>query len=151
MKIKLEKFSYKKHFFKFLFGMFKFRILKSLGFFKRRFITNLFQWIFLNCKNEAYNFAIISNNKIVGGIQLAKKFKGEYYVGVFVFKKYWNKGIATQATKRILIYAEKKKIKKVLAINDSYNVASTKIVKRLGFKKTRENKKRELFWEKKLK
>jgi len=150
MKIRLEKFKYKKHFFKYLFGVMNFKILKRMGVFEKKFFKRVIKHIFSKNRLKAYNYVIMVDNKIVGGIQLGELSKRNWFIGMNIFKKHWRKGIATSAIKKLFIIAKKKGIKKINAEIFHYNTFSMKLVKKLGFRKVGEDKK-DTFWEKKLK
>ena len=103
-------------------------------------------------RKNTYKFAILADGKFAGGIVLEKpnKDKTSYEVGYFVARNYWNKGVASEAVKKIVRLAfEKLNIKKVWAETDIDNPASGKVLKKAGFKlKKRDKKKKELKWEK---
>ncbi len=149
MKIEIKKYE-KKYFLKYIFNLLSFDTLKKMGIFKKRFIEGFIKWIFFGKRKESYLFMVILDGKIVGGIDLTQIFRKTFNVGIFIFKKYRNVGIAKDAIRKVFAFAKKKGVKKITGINDFDNLASIKLVKRLGYKKIKENGK-EIFWEKKLK
>jgi len=107
---------------------------------------------FRNPKN--YSFEILANKEFVGSVNIieSEDIKG-YEIGYFVIKKFRNKGIASESIKKLLNFASKElKLKKVYAITGVDNPASTKVLEKNKFKKTKtHNKYKEATWEKKLK
>ena len=119
------------------------------------FSQSFFKYIYQGVKNifagnRLYKFAILVNKKLAGSVGLFK-IKKDYELGYFVLKEFRNKGVATQASKKVLDFAFKKlKLKKVIAITDINAKFSEKILRKLRFKKMRENKKeKEFIWERK--
>ncbi len=139
-----------RHFPRFFFGLLNFRILRSAGVFRKKFIKNFIKLIFKKSDKKMWKFIIFVNEKIVGGMDLIKISDGVFRIGIIIFKKYWNMGIATKAIKKLSVIAKKKGAKKISGINDKNNLASINLAQKLGCEKIRETKK-EIFWEKKLK
>jgi ribosomal-protein-alanine N-acetyltransferase len=55
-------------------------------------------------------------------------------VGFWIFPQYWNKGIATEALKAVIDYCQKQKnIHRLEAFVEEGNVASMKVLDKLGF------------------
>jgi len=100
-------------------------------------------------KNRDYKFAILADGKFAGSAALSYTKEG-YEIGYFVLKKYRGKGIATKAARDVLNFGFKElRLRKVLALTDTDNKSSNKILAKTGFKKIRENKKeREFLWKK---
>ncbi|NCO18017.1 GNAT family N-acetyltransferase [Candidatus Pacearchaeota archaeon] len=151
MKIKIKLYD-KKYFLKYIYNLLNFKTLKSMGIFNKRFVNNFFKNIFLRKKDkkESYLFMILSDGKIVGGLDLTQLSGRNFNVGAFIFKEYRNQGIAEKAIRKLFVFAKKKKVKKISGINDLNNLASIKLVIKLGYKKIKEEK-GEIFWEKILK
>ena len=107
-----------------------------------------------NKKDNYYEFAIIEDNKWAGMIVLEKpsKDKKTFTLGYALGRKYWNKGITTQAIKQICDFGfNKLKLNKIIADNDEDNPASGRVLEKNGFKFIRKEKKRNtnvIFWEK---
>jgi RimJ/RimL family protein N-acetyltransferase len=91
-----------------------------------------------SCSNkDSYEFAIISEDKLVGTIVLENPNSNKkiFEVGYVIAKPYWGKGIATKALKEILKYAfNKLKLKKVWAGIISNNPASGRVLEKAGFR-----------------
>lgn len=147
-KVELKKYE-SKYFFKFVFYNLGLNHMKRLGIFKKKFIRGFIRRFIFRKKKESYLFMVLSDGKIVGGLDLTQISGRTFNIGGSIFKKYRNKGIAKKAIKKLFIFAKKKGAKKIIGISDKDNFASIKLVKRLGYKKVRENKK-EIFWEKVL-
>lgn len=103
-------------------------------------------------REKNYKFAILINKKFAGSIALYKE-NEDYELGYFILRNFRGRGIATKASKKILNFGFKQlKLNKIIANTDLDNKASQKILKKLGFKIIKENKKeKELLWEKKSK
>ena len=149
MKIELKKYE-RKYFFKFVFHNLNFKTLKKLGVFRKRFIASLIKRFIFGIKKESYLFMILVDGKIVGGLDLTQLSGRTFNIRASIFRKYRNMGIATKAIRKLFIFAKKKGVKKITGTNDKNNLASIKLVQKLGYKKVKENKK-EIFWEKRLK
>ncbi|MDD5699925.1 MAG: GNAT family N-acetyltransferase [Candidatus Nanoarchaeia archaeon] len=95
-------------------------------------------------RKDSYKFAILANGQFAGGIVLENpnKDKDSYEIGCFVAREYWNKGIATKATKKMLDFGfNKLKLNKIWAGVDINNPASSRVLEKLGFKLRKTNKK----------
>jgi len=146
MKIELKPHK-RKHFFKFVFNMLNFKLLRNLGYLSFK------NWIKIikNRKSESHSFIILMNKKIVGGTSLVKDIETKnWIIGIFLFKKYQGKGISAKASKLLGQFAKKKKIKKFYAETFVWNKEVIGLLKKLRFKETNRNKK-DIFWEKELK
>lgn len=89
-------------------------------------------------KNIEYNYTIIFDENIVGGcgikINQNRKFIGE--IGYFVDEKYWGKGIAAQAVKKLeKLGFQKLKLKRIEIIMDIRHKASEKVAIKRRYKK----------------
>jgi len=89
-------------------------------------------------KKIEYNFTILYDEKIVGGIGLkmhpSRKFIGE--IGYFLDENYWGKGITLKALKLVEKFAFKKiKVRRIEIIMNPKNIASEKIAIKAGYKK----------------
>lgn len=116
-----------------------------------------------NKKGDYYEFAIIVNKDFVGSVVLEKPSKDKkiFTLGYVVGRKYWGKGIATGAVKKIIQFGVNKlKLKKIVADNDEDNPSSARVLEKNGFsfiKKIRKKRGKTgkkinvLYWEKKLK
>ncbi|MBS3084640.1 GNAT family N-acetyltransferase [Candidatus Pacearchaeota archaeon] len=147
MKIKLERYNKRKDLIKVLPEFINYKIISNLGYFK----FNTWKRILKNRKSKQIIFDIFTESNFVGLVALVyEKQYRSWSITYFIFKKYWNKGIATLATKEVLKYAFKNKIKKIHAETRTDNFGSIRVLEKNKFKKIKENK-REIFWEKKLK
>jgi [ribosomal protein S5]-alanine N-acetyltransferase len=103
---------------------------------------------------KAYAFTILAEGKIAGQIFLEEPSsdKKGYTVGFFVGKKFWNKGIATNAIKEVVRFGfGELNLDKIVGDNDEDNPASGRAMEKAGFKlnETKKNKKGVdvLYWE----
>lgn len=87
---------------------------------------------------DSYAFTILADGKIAGSIILENpsKDKKRYDLGAFVGKKFWNKGVATEAIKQMVKFGfNKLKLYRIQADNDSDNPGSGRALEKAGFKK----------------
>jgi [ribosomal protein S5]-alanine N-acetyltransferase len=94
----------------------------------------------LNKKGDYYEFAIIFNKKFVGTVVLENpsKNKKTFTLGYALGSKYWNKGITTEAAKKMIKFGfNKLKLKKIKSDHDSDNPASGRVLEKAGFKKVK--------------
>ena len=91
-----------------------------------------------NSSND-YLFGIFVEKNHIGNIKLSLKNKKNtaqlgYIIGV---KKYQNKGLASKAINKILMYGfKKKKLKKIMANSEEKNFASIRVLEKNGFRRT---------------
>ncbi len=149
MKIELRRFN--------LIDYFRFLLLTLDKNYSKEFSKSFFGYIIGGIKNlfninKFYKFAILFNSKFAGSIALYKTEK-DYELGYFILREFRGKGVATKAGKKILKFGfGKLKLNKIIANTDWDNKASQKILKKLGFKVIRKDKKeKEFLWEKRLK
>ena len=88
-------------------------------------------------KGTQYVFAIEVNGEFIGLVDLHsvdhRNKKAE--VGAWIGRKYWGKGYGTEALKQILKLAfDKLKLHKVTGIAFEWNIASRRIMEKVGFK-----------------
>ena len=86
---------------------------------------------------DNYNFAIIQKpNNIIGGISLNFDVAaGEENARVWLAKKWWGNGYATEACSAMInLCFKNQKYKKIIAGYYQFNKASKKLHKKLGFK-----------------
>lgn len=84
-----------------------------------------------------YEFAILYKDQQIGAVSiyLNENLSGE--LGWIINKEYWKQGIAYEASKALLDYAIKElKIKHFIAHCDAENIASYKIMEKLGMSRT---------------
>jgi len=98
------------------------------------------KWLIGNVKrqndNTGWNYTIIFNNKIVGGlgvkINYHRKYIGE--IGYFIDEKYWGKGIASRAVKLVEdICFKKLKLMRIEILMQPANKASEKVAIKNGY------------------
>ena len=112
MKIELKPYK-RRYFFKFVFGIMDFKALKNLGFFNGNILLLILKkHLFL--KKKSFRLMIYRGKNVLGGISVVNESKRIYRFGLFVFKKYRNKGVGTQAVKELLRCAKKKNWKRFL-------------------------------------
>jgi len=86
---------------------------------------------------KSFSFTILADGEIAGSIILENpsKDKGRYDLGFFVGRKFWGKGIATEAIKQIVKFGfQKLELYRIQADNDSDNPASGRAMEKAGFK-----------------
>ncbi len=86
---------------------------------------------------KAFSFTIVADDKIAGSIILENpsKDKGRYDLGFFVGRKFWGKGIATEAIKQaVKLGFQNLKLYRIQADNDSDNPASGRAMEKAGFR-----------------
>ncbi|MCX6708930.1 MAG: GNAT family N-acetyltransferase [Candidatus Woesearchaeota archaeon] len=87
-------------------------------------------------KKEAYNFVITRKEKIIGSIALMIKNEGIAELGYWIAKPYWGEGYATEASKLVIKEGFKKlKLHKIYAHHIKENLASGRVMQKLGMKK----------------
>ena len=135
-----------KSLFKIVLEMLNYKDIKNLGYFKRGTWKSIFQ----NRKNKKYLFKIILNNKFVGWVALTYEHKEKSWnVAYMVFKKYRGNKIATLATKKLLIFAKKKKLKHIHTKTNNKNISSIMVLEKNGFIQNRKIDDK-IYWERKL-
>ncbi len=86
---------------------------------------------------NGYAFIILADGEMAGSIILENPSKdnGRYDVGFFIGRKFWGKGIATEAIKQTVKFAfQKLNMYRIQGDNDSDNPASGRAMKKAGFK-----------------
>jgi len=90
--------------------------------------------------DTVYNwvFVLKETGELIGsGGLIYNKEKAMYELGYNIMKKYWNLGITTEASKIIIEFAkEQLGLSKIFCCHAKENVASGKIISKLGFKYT---------------
>ncbi len=86
-------------------------------------------------KKSYITFAIDINGDVLGGSSLMNIDGHKAELGYWLAKKYWNKGITTQAVKRITQFGfSKLKLKRIYATVFSPNKASARVLEKTGYK-----------------
>lgn len=92
-----------------------------------------------NKKRENYELGIEYSGKIIGMVMLGmvNKSQGTCFLHYDLNRKYWRKGFGYEATSAILNYAFKNlNLKKIESNPFADNLASRKLLEKLGFKKS---------------
>ena len=82
-----------------------------------------------------WGFMLKENQRLIGsgGLIYSQQYQ-MYEIGYALTRDFWGKGLTTEAAKRIVEYAKDElKIKRLFATHAIDNVASGKIIKRIGF------------------
>lgn len=84
-------------------------------------------------KPSVREYVMLHNSSIIGGIGLETIDESTFEIGWVVSKDYRNKGFTTEAGNALIGYAfDKLSAKKVIAHCDTRNIASEKVMKKLG-------------------
>ena len=83
---------------------------------------------------DCYRFAIVlkENNKLIGGIDVVDYENGIPEIGYCLSKKYWGRGIMTEACKCLLKHLFEKGFKEVMIAAEVENIASNKVIQKCG-------------------
>ena len=99
--------------------------------------------VFQDYKKYGYGrLAVIykPNNKLIGftGIKYLPETGGESDLGYRFLPEYWGKGIATESSKMSLKYGfEVLNLEKIIGFTEIENIASTTVLKKMGFRITK--------------
>jgi len=76
------------------------------------------------------------SDKFIGWFMLKKyKYSDDQELGYRLMKKYWNRGYATEMSLKLIEYSFlKKNLSKIVAITHPENIASQKVLKKIGMK-----------------
>lgn len=85
---------------------------------------------------RAFPFAIEKDGELVGCVGLDAQDEGQAYeIGYWVGEPYWNKGIATEAARALVVHAfEKSPVERLTAGHLVENHASGSVLTKLGFR-----------------
>lgn len=107
-------------------------------------IDDTLEWI--NAEIELVNsdtvynwvFVLKETNELIGsGGLVYNKEKSMYELGYNIMKKYWNLGITTEASAKIIEFAKERLVlSKIYCCHAKDNIASGKVIAKLGFKYT---------------
>lgn len=106
------------------------------------------QWIMMeqeNCKKDNYfdwGIELKETGKLIGsmGAHYVPELD-RYEIGYAIAKKYWGKGLVTEATKSMLNYlVNEKEIKRFVASHAKQNPASGAVMQKVGFKYIKDEK-----------
>jgi RimJ/RimL family protein N-acetyltransferase len=83
-----------------------------------------------------YGFTILADNEIVGDMDLGDptECKTTYEVGYAIGRPFWNKGICTEALRKLVRFAfDELNIRKIRCDTDAGNPASVRVLRKIGF------------------
>ena len=97
-------------------------------------------WIENYYKSDFYQWAIIlkENNQAIGSISVVKNDDSieMVHIGYCISKKYWNKGITSEAFERIIkFFFEEVKVNRIEAAHNEKNIYSGKVMLKCKLKK----------------
>ena len=85
-------------------------------------------------EQNAFRFVIVLKSKIVGGIGLERHSKSLFELGFWITRRYWNKGIATEAVLEIIDVAhEQLAASRITASCHEENQRSEKVLLKANF------------------
>ncbi len=88
---------------------------------------------------EEHVFAIDLNGTLIGLCGVLERKQGEAEIGYWIGKPWWGDGYATEATTALLSYCFKeRKFSRLICCHYFDNLASARVIKKLGFEKTGE-------------
>ena len=90
------------------------------------------------CQDDQYAIFLKETNELIGAVGLSPDTKRLNpcikSLGYWIGQKFWGNGYATEASKRVLIYAfEEKKLNGVSVVHFSINEKSKNVISKLGF------------------
>tara|TARA_X000000950_G_scaffold136704_1_gene169925 strand:- start:1080 stop:1634 length:555 start_codon:yes stop_codon:yes gene_type:complete len=92
-------------------------------------------------KNSKFKLNIFLDNILIGGVGLRNMDIDYYELGYWIGFKYWGKGYATEACYGLLNYVKKNTAFKYLkAYVYKENIASSNVLKKIGFRQTGDGK-----------
>ena len=92
-------------------------------------------------KNSKFKLNIFLDNILIGGVGLRNMDIDYYELGYWIGFKYWGKGYATEACYGLLNYVKKNTaFKNLKAHVYKENIASSNVLKKIGFRQTGEGK-----------
>ena len=94
-----------------------------------------------DAKNSKFKLNIFLDNILIGGVGLRNMDIDYYELGYWIGFKYWGKGYATEACYGLLNYVKKNTaFKNLKAYVYKENIASSNVLKKIGFRQTGEGK-----------
>lgn len=88
-------------------------------------------------ENETFAFAITVDEKVVGSVGVFRQgniHRRTAELGYYIGEEYWGKGLMTQAVKQTCAYVfEHSDILRIFAEPFSYNLASCRVLEKVGF------------------
>lgn len=91
-------------------------------------------WVNEYEKEERINFAIVykENNELIGGIDVVGYFENVPVIGYNLSRKYWNKGIMTEACKRVIELLFSLNYDKIIVEALVENIGSNRVIQKCG-------------------
>ena len=91
-------------------------------------------WVNQYEKEERINFAIVykENNELIGGIDVVGYLEGVPVIGYNLSRKYWNKGIMTEACKKVIELLFSLNHEKIIIEAMVENVGSNRVIQKCG-------------------
>ena len=91
-------------------------------------------WVNQYEKEERINFAIVykENNELIGGIDVVGYLEGVPVIGYNLSRKYWNKGIMTEACKRVIELLFSLNHEKIIIEAMVENIGSNRVIQKCG-------------------
>ena len=91
-------------------------------------------WINQYEKEERINFAIVykENNELIGGIDVVGYLEGVPVIGYNLSRKYWNKGIMTEACKKVIELLFSLNHEKIIIEAMVENIGSNRVIQKCG-------------------
>ena len=89
-------------------------------------------WVNQYEKEERINFAIVykENNELIGGIDVVGYLEGVPVIGYNLSRKYWNKGIMTEACKRVIELLFSLNHEKIIIEAMVENIGSNRVIQK---------------------
>lgn len=96
--------------------------------------------------DEMFAVELKENHKMIGNIYLGKRDFETLEIGYVFNRKYWGQGLAKEATEMIIKHMFEKGIHRIYAECDPSNIASWKLLEKLGFVREGHLLKNVYFW-----
>lgn len=144
--VKIEKFKIKDFSIKYL-NWLKDKNVTKFTQIKKINLINIRKYVIQNIKSKKSDFfkIIINNTFHVGNLRVVYSNNQTTLALIIGDKKFWNKGVGTQAIKVALKFIKKKKNKKIFAYIDVQNKSSIKIFEKNNFKKLKNEKEKYIY------
>jgi ribosomal-protein-alanine N-acetyltransferase len=91
-------------------------------------------WVNQYEKEERINFAIVykENNELIGGIDVVGYLEGVPVIGYNLSRKYWNKGIMSEACKKVIELLFSLNHEKIIIEAMVENIGSNRVIQKCG-------------------
>lgn len=91
-------------------------------------------WVSQYEKEERINFAIVykENNELIGGIDVVGYLEGVPVIGYNLSRKYWNKGIMSEACKKVIELLFSLNHEKIIIEAMVENIGSNRVIQKCG-------------------